>query len=180
MLDRVLAKMIDRYDRVYFERRDREIDRREWIEILERIPRDVKIVLEIGSGTCGLAGFLREHGFQVVGLDISSYAVNICRSRGFEVVQADARFIPFRDGSFDAVVSQHVIEHCLDPKKCVDESARVARIRAVHVVPGHPVDDPTHVVNYFEDRDLVALVRNYYAVIAPEGAPRDWVVVIYR
>lgn len=38
---------------------------------------------------------------------------------------ADAHDIPFDDGSFDGVVAQAVLEHVVDPYRCVDEIYRV-------------------------------------------------------
>lgn len=39
----------------------------------------------------------------------------------------DAHFLPFTDGSFDAVVVQAVLEHVFDPVKCVSEISRVLK-----------------------------------------------------
>lgn len=39
----------------------------------------------------------------------------------------DAHDLPFTDGSFDAVVSQAVLEHVLDPYRCVAEIERVLK-----------------------------------------------------
>jgi SAM-dependent methyltransferase len=39
----------------------------------------------------------------------------------------DAHNIPFKDGSLDGVVAQAVLEHVLDPQRCVDEIHRVLK-----------------------------------------------------
>lgn len=42
-------------------------------------------------------------------------------------VIADAHDLPFSSGSFDAVVAQAVLEHVVDPYRCVDEMYRVLK-----------------------------------------------------
>src|SRR5690606_34674507 len=39
----------------------------------------------------------------------------------------DAHDLPFADGSFDAIVAQAVLEHVLDPRRCVSEIERVLK-----------------------------------------------------
>ena len=38
----------------------------------------------------------------------------------------DAHDIPFEDGTFDGVIAQAVLEHVVDPSRCVDEIHRVS------------------------------------------------------
>ena len=42
-------------------------------------------------------------------------------------VVADGHDLPFIDGMFDAVICQAVLEHVLDPYRCVDEIHRVLK-----------------------------------------------------
>ncbi len=42
-------------------------------------------------------------------------------------VVCDGHDLPFADGSFDAVIYQAVLEHVLDPVRCVEEARRVLR-----------------------------------------------------
>lgn len=72
-------------------------------------------------------------GYRPVGVDINLEAVlaarRVCRTLGVEaeVVVADARFLPFAPGAFDAVYSYSVIQHFskTDAKKAVGSAARV-------------------------------------------------------
>ena len=43
----------------------------------------------------------------------------------------DAHDIPFADGSFDAVIAQAVLEHVVDPHRCVAEIHRVLNAQGV-------------------------------------------------
>jgi SAM-dependent methyltransferase len=72
-------------------------------------------VLELGCGNgktlsafCGL-------GLEVVAVDISRKAVALCRLRAPQagLVLGDARYLPFREESFDAVLAFHVAGHLL-------------------------------------------------------------------
>lgn len=63
------------------------------------------------------------------------------------LVRADARALPFRDGSFDYVVSNAVVEHLGGWSGAVDfvrESSRVARHGWVHTTPNRRFPLETH------------------------------------
>ena len=71
-------------------------------------------VLDAGCGNGKSSSTLIDMGCRVTGVDFSPSAVESCRSRFggravFEV--ADLRALPFSDGSFDAVLAVHSIEH---------------------------------------------------------------------
>jgi ubiquinone/menaquinone biosynthesis C-methylase UbiE len=71
-------------------------------------------VLELGCGDGKTLAAMRDRGWRVTGLDISLEALRLSRSSlGAEVnlLLADARHLPFKDQSFDAVFAFHVIGH---------------------------------------------------------------------
>ncbi len=89
-------------------------------------------VLDLGCGNGKTSEALIAAGAEVTGIDFSPSAVESCRSRigsgaVFEV--ADVRDLPFSDGTFDAVVSVHVLEHvpATDISKACGEILRVLR-----------------------------------------------------
>jgi ubiquinone/menaquinone biosynthesis C-methylase UbiE len=67
----------------------------------------------------------------------------IADNASFELIESDVSFgariavicdahnIPFEDGAFDGVVVQAVLEHVVDPRKCVDEIHRVLTERGL-------------------------------------------------
>src|SRR5690606_29699080 len=67
-----------------------------------------------------------------VGLDRSMSALRLCRTlhgrAGYPLVRGDARSLPFRDGSFDAVLLLHVLGHGreADRRVMAAEAVRVA------------------------------------------------------
>jgi ubiquinone/menaquinone biosynthesis C-methylase UbiE len=48
-----------------------------------------------------------------IGVNLSNVALRILLNNGFQrhVVQADCQYLPFKDGSFDCLISNQVIEH---------------------------------------------------------------------
>lgn len=87
--------------------------------------------LDVGCGPGALTGALAERlgPASVVGADPSAQFAEACRARlpEVEVVVASAESLPFADGSFDAVLSQLVVNFMAEPEAGVREMARVCR-----------------------------------------------------
>ena len=83
------------------------------------------IVLDVGCGSfpqgnvnCDL--FIKDEGHRLQ----EGTSINVKNIKNF--VLCDSRFLPFRDGSFDKVISSHLIEHVKDPIQQLDEMVRVS------------------------------------------------------
>jgi ubiquinone/menaquinone biosynthesis C-methylase UbiE len=93
--------------------------------------RRAKRVLDLGCGTGQLAARVRRElrGTRVVGCDFSTGMLHRARARdripGW--VQGDACRLPFRDASFDAVVSTEAFHWFPDRRKALAEIRRVLR-----------------------------------------------------
>ena len=61
----------------------------------------------------GLHAIMASHAKRVVGIDISSSVIEAARFRYplLEVVETDARRLPFADGAFDVIVSNSTLDH---------------------------------------------------------------------
>lgn len=70
-------------------------------------------VLDLGCGTGSHARRLHRQGFEVVGLDRRPEGLREGRKQAPEIgwVRADATALPFRSGSFDAVLMLDLLEH---------------------------------------------------------------------
>jgi SAM-dependent methyltransferase len=92
----------------------------EWYDQLaDSIPDGPGATVELGSG----AGFLGEQVPGLIGTDILAVP-------GIDAV-ADARRLPFRDGSLRAVVMTNLLHHVSDPERCLAEAARCVRAGGV-------------------------------------------------
>ena len=79
------------------------------------------LILVIGGGAigAGVAALYADPSIHVIGTDV--YASANTR------LVADGHALPFRDGVFDAVLVQAVLEHVLEPQKVADEIHRILR-----------------------------------------------------
>lgn len=93
------------------------------------------IVLSSGMGTGGEMLVARERGAGTVyGVEVDPLYVELCRRR-FEGLEGlfprlyGGEDLPFDSGSFDLVLSGHIIEHTWDPRGYLTELLRVLRPR---------------------------------------------------
>lgn len=122
-------------------------------------------VLDVGCGPGALAGQLvRRVGAPVVhAVDPSPPFVEACRARlpAIDVAVAPAETLPFDDGTFDAVLSQLVVNFMRSPSAGVGEMARVAR-------PGATVG--SCVWDYAGEMTLLRAFWDAAREVAPERA----------
>ncbi|WP_167006205.1 class I SAM-dependent methyltransferase [Mumia sp. ZJ430] len=120
--------------------------------------------LDIGAAAGGNTRTLEAAGWKSTALEYDESAVELARARGLDVVQGDARDLPFDEDEFDAVVAYDVLEHIVEDDAVVSEIARVVRPggKVYIAVPADPKlwsahDDAVgHVRRYTRD-SLVAL-----------------------
>lgn len=78
----------------------------------ERISLEGKMVLDIGCGRGRWLSFYEHWQKAIVrGIDISEYAVHICKKQGFAVCQGSIIQLPFQDSCFDFINSVTVLMH---------------------------------------------------------------------
>ncbi|MBU7018532.1 MAG: class I SAM-dependent methyltransferase [Theionarchaea archaeon] len=87
----------------------------------------VKKSLEIGFGDGRWIKFLENLHIDAFGIDIMENAALILRKEGFAPVVADARFVPFKDDTFDLTFSFGVVEHFEGTEDAVAEHVRVTK-----------------------------------------------------
>lgn len=91
-----------------------------------------KRVLDLGAGLGGLSEELAIHEASVVALEPGLHWGQLARDRlapypDVAVVHGIGERLPFRDDSFDAVISLQVLEHVEDPATVLREAFRVCR-----------------------------------------------------
>ena|SRR5579859_109269 len=102
--DRYLPRRIPAFERV--------------ISSLERFRRTGRL-LEVG---CSYGDFLevaRRAGWRADGIEISSYACQVARSKGFEVHSGELEGLALNRNSYDVIAMWDVIEHLRDPGEIV-------------------------------------------------------------
>jgi demethylmenaquinone methyltransferase / 2-methoxy-6-polyprenyl-1,4-benzoquinol methylase len=87
-------------------------------------------VLDIGCGTGVLEERISGTTAEVVGVDITQEMVRLAQGKRIPSLGSlslgDGEHLPFRDASFDSVVSCYVVKYC-NPQRLVLEIARVLR-----------------------------------------------------
>jgi SAM-dependent methyltransferase len=107
-----------------------EFEARFFCAMLARSGAKPKRILVVGCGDGTEAEHIaRETGAQVTGIDLHVDAR--FRRAGVELMRGDARVLPFRDGTFDALYCYHVIEHVPGPERAIRECSRVLMPGAV-------------------------------------------------
>jgi SAM-dependent methyltransferase len=114
---------------------------RRWL--LRRALRGVPtsgVALDVGAAGGGNTRVLRDLGWKALALEYGETGTAIARSRGIEVVQADAQRLPFRSGLVGLVTALDVIEHLDDDAAALSEMHRVLRPggRLLIAVPADP------------------------------------------
>jgi len=124
------------------------------------IARDA-LVLDVGSGAAPnpYADVLLE--YDPSGRETNSGAA---RANGKALVWGDVQRMPFRERVFDFVTCFHVLEHVVDPAKCLQELQRVAR-RGYIETPNEIFD---YVVPYYDHRNRVSYDGEILRVLKKE------------
>lgn len=74
-------------------------------------------ILEVGFGSALGLIYMAKHGKKVMGLDRERTIIMLAKKRmnmfhvKFPLILADARFLPFKDSSFDAILHEGLLEH---------------------------------------------------------------------
>lgn len=87
-------------------------------------------IIDIG---CGKDFFVSLDKDRIIGLDNNKESVEICKSKGLNVIEGSCLDLPFNNNSFDGVLCSHLIEHFLprDVFKLVKEINRVLKKRVL-------------------------------------------------
>ena len=161
-------------------------ERTAWDRIFDLVlaGRGALDVLDAGCGTGFLSLELASRGHRVTGVDFAPAMLAKARRKaaqhGAEIrfEEADAEQLPFASGSFDLVVSRHVLWTLPHPEMAIDEWIRVLRPGGrLAVIDGQ--FDPNFSVHQNEN----ARTSNEYAAIGDQlpflgGRPREEIEVL--
>jgi ubiquinone/menaquinone biosynthesis C-methylase UbiE len=99
------------------------------------VPRDVKRILDLGSGDGLVLNMLKKAGHDPVAFDISRIALEYTQSD--KLVQGTASNLPFFSNSFDCVIACEVLEHIpnLVFESVLKEMERITKKYIIITVP---------------------------------------------
>ena len=86
-------------------------------------------MLEPGCGRAEFLGGFKDLGLDVVGVDISTEAIDFGKNLGIDIKLCDVEQekLPFEDNFFDVIYSKSFIEHLYFPEKYLEEAYRVLK-----------------------------------------------------
>lgn len=110
------------YEQVYFDsknyknRRKHKVKKSDWLIDLARLNNpNIKNVLEVGCSIGYTLEAARNRKIKHLGIDISKYAIESCRSLGLNAENSSFEDLIQRNEKFDLIFMQHVLEHFEDP-----------------------------------------------------------------
>jgi ubiquinone/menaquinone biosynthesis C-methylase UbiE len=91
------------------------------------------LILDVGCGTGFSLNVLKKSGFKAIGIDASFEMLKYAKEKKFEVILADMASLPFKDESFDNLISISAIQwaRVQEYGKVLDEIKRVIKKGAV-------------------------------------------------
>ncbi len=89
-------------------------------------------LLEVGCGNGHNLALLRKRGWDVIGQEIDHYAAQVAKTKYKCKVHVGAlEEIAFPDNFFDAIITNHVLEHLYDPESIFKECYRILNPEAI-------------------------------------------------
>lgn len=137
-------------------------------------PRPDERILDIGTGTGWAARLASWRGANVIGVDIAPGMLEAAEKLSAGInprpvfQQAAAEALPFRDGSFDGVISTYGVIFSSDPSKAVAEMARVLRSRGRLALATWADEPDGYIARFF------GLVGEWSDAPPPPTSPFDW------
>ncbi len=108
---------------------------------LESVTVEGRVVLDVGCGTGLLFDHTAPRTAMLVGIDIARKPLHLARKRARRagnlfLVQADADYLPFKPGLFEAIFAFTMLQNMPKPSESLLEIKRVARRDASILVTG--------------------------------------------
>lgn len=91
-------------------------------------------ILDVGCGSGQLLAWLKKHGWEVYGAEISPKAVKEANNRGLNVFNGELIDAKFPENFFDTVVVNQVLEHTYDPMGLLKEINRILKQKGLLIV----------------------------------------------
>jgi SAM-dependent methyltransferase len=156
-----------------------------------------KKILDVGCGEGFTLSKLQSAGIgtSYVGIDPSKTALSLGKKQfpALDLRLGSAYRLPWKDGSFDLVCCNEVLEHLTDPGKALTELHRVSKKYVLLSVPHEPFfmlsnffrgkdvlrfgNNIEH-INHWSKTGFVTFVRSHGFRVAAVGTPFPWILVL--
>lgn len=117
-------------------------------------------ILEVGCGEGDLINYLPKDAIYT-GADISSFAIKQAqkvqnkKNSDFILLEKDSDTLPFPDNFFKFIVSVYALEHFKNPKKTLDEMARVLKKEGKLLIIAPNLELPISLPNAIRHKSIV-------------------------
>jgi ubiquinone/menaquinone biosynthesis C-methylase UbiE len=130
-------------------------------DLLSNYINESTSVLDFGCGDLSLAESLKKKNkkLKITGIDVVDFSRNV---PGITFIRYDGTKLPFKNNSFDTVISFYVFHHCDDAMKSFQECFRVAKKRVIFIEP---------VKRYAFEKYLMGVIDYLYNVWKRESIP---------
>jgi tRNA (uracil-5-)-methyltransferase TRM9 len=98
-------------------------------DFVEVIPKN-SYVLDAGCGNGKNMIYMNKRNINTIGIDFSTKLLDVCKNKSLNVQEADIRYLPYDDNTFDFVISIAVIHHLsneTDRINALNEMKRVCK-----------------------------------------------------
>ena len=150
------------------------------LDILTKaVPTPDAKLLEIGCENGDFLLYLRDHGWQATGIDISRHAVTLATKQGLQVFQGELNELHLESNEFDAIIMYHVLEHVYSPRTFLREIHRILKPKGILIIEVPNIDShsakffgprwmplslPLH-VSHFSPRTLTSMLTQHHFAV---------------
>lgn len=113
-------------------------------------------LLDIGCGTGHFAGYMKENGWSVQGIEINEEARDFAKTRFGIDVKQPSEISMLQDGAFDCITLWHVLEHFDDPIEYASQIKRLLKPggKCIFALPNCNSFDAEHYSGYWAAWDV--------------------------
>ncbi|MBP1647571.1 MAG: putative SAM-dependent methyltransferase [Bacteroidetes bacterium] len=127
--------------------------------------------LDLGCATGQVLLVAREYGWQAAGVELSAWAAERARKKGFDVYTGTLEEARYAEGSMDVVTMFDVIEHIPDPRATLREIRRILRPGGALVLQTPNADGFGARVLY-RSRSMIVQPDAHLILFSPSGIRR--------